>query len=395
VREILDVITLRAAEIVGAHISACRLPANGGSAEGINAVYVSDKYSEFRSFMAIPAGSEIDAMIREQNQPLRLTQAELVSHPRYRGLGHEAEHHPRLRGLLAAPLRARDGAHLGVIQLSDRLTADFTAEDEDILVQLAQMASIAIENARLIEQHEQAATAKDELLGLISHELRTPLTSMLAAAYLVQRRAKRLHQLDLAEVADDIQQEAVRMQALVENMLVLPRIELGIAGELEPILLQRELPRVIAAAQKRNPGHPIDVIVRDGVSPVLADASYVAQIVENLVSNAAKYTAAGTPIDVEVAEAAGEVMVRVLDRGDGVAAVDIERLFDPYYRGPEQTRTSTGLGLGLRVCQRLVEAQGGRIWAVNREGGGLEVGFTLPTYAELEPSEVAAALGPA
>lgn len=395
VREILDLITLRAAEIVGAHLAACRLPGSRAWPQGINAFHVSDKYADYRSYDAGPDGSGISAMVIDHDRPVRLTQSELLSDPRYRGFADEAGHHPPLRGLLAAPLRARDGTTLGVIHLSDRLSGEFSPEDQAILIQLAQMASIAIENARLIEQHEQAAAAKDELLGLISHELRTPLTSILAAAYLVQHRAERLDQLDLAEVADDIQQEAVRMQGLVENMLVLPRIELGLAGDLEPILLQRELPAVIAAASKRNRGHPIEIIVADKVSPVVADPSYVAQIVENLVSNAAKYTAAGTPIEVQVSQSAEEVTVRVLDRGDGVAAEDIERLFDPYYRGPEQTRTSTGLGLGLRVCRRLVEAQGGRIWAANRDGGGLEVGFALPTYPELELSEVAAVPGPA
>jgi signal transduction histidine kinase len=392
VREIVELMTVRSAEIVGAHFAVCQL--GRGSTLEINAVHLSDKYVDYRSHDPSADGSGIYTTVLDQNQPVRLTQAELVSQPGYRGSG-ESGHHPPLRGLLAAPLLAGDGATLGVIQLSDRLSGEFSPEDQAILIQLAQMASIAIENARLIEQHEQAATAKDELLGLISHELRTPLTSILAAAYLVQHRAERMDQLDLAEVADDIQQEAVRMQALVENMLVLPRIELGLAGDLEPILLQRELPGVIAAARKRNRGHPIEIVVADEVSPVVADASYVAQIVENLVSNAAKYTAAGTPIEVQVSQSAEEVSVRVLDRGDGVAAEDIERLFDPYYRGPEQTRTSTGLGLGLRVCRRLVEAQGGRIWAVNRDGGGLEVGFALPIYPELELSEVTAAPGPA
>jgi signal transduction histidine kinase len=394
VREIVELMTVRSAEIVGAHLAACQLAGSRGSTLEINAVHLSDKYVDYRSHDPSADGSGIYATALDQNQPVRLTQAELLSQPGYRGSG-ESGHHPPLRGLLAAPLRARDGTTLGVIQLSDRLSGEFSPEDQAILIQLAQMASIAIENARLIEQHEQAATAKDELLGLISHELRTPLTSILAAAYLVQHRAERMDQLDLAEVADDIQQEAVRMQALVENMLVLPRIELGLAGDLEPILLQRELPGVIAAARKRNRGHPIEIVVADKVSPVVADASYVAQIVENLVSNAAKYTAAGTPIEIQVSQTAEEVSVRVLDRGDGVAAEDIERVFDPYYRGPEQTRTSTGLGLGLRVCRRLVEAQGGRIWAVNRDGGGLEVGFALPIYPELELSEVAAAPGPA
>jgi signal transduction histidine kinase len=392
VREIVELMTVRSAEIVGAHFAVCQL--GRGSTLEINAVHLSDKYVDYRSHDPSADGSGIYTTVLDQNQPVRLTQAELLSQPGYRGSS-ESGHHPPLRGLLAAPLLAGDGATLGVIQLSDRLSGEFSAEDQAILIQLAQMASIAIENARLIEQHEQAATAKDELLGLISHELRTPLTSILAAAYLVQHRAERMDQLDLAEVADDIQQEAVRMQALVENMLVLPRIELGLAGDLEPILLQREIPGVIAGARKRNRGHPIEIVVADNVSPVVADASYVAQIVENLVSNAAKYTAAGTPIEVQISQSAEEVSVRVLDRGDGVAAEDIERLFDPYYRGPEQTRTSTGLGLGLRVCRRLVEAQGGRIWAVNRDGGGLEVGFALPIYPELELSEVAAAPGPA
>jgi len=147
----LAVITEQARELIGAHQAVVSSTVSGDWAQAINAVSLSDKYAAWQGHSGQPGGSGIYALVCRMNSPLRLTQAELEAHPAWRGFGEHAGSHPPLRGWLAAPLVGRGGQNIGLIQLSDRLEGDFTPQDEDVLVQLAQLAAISLENARLYE----------------------------------------------------------------------------------------------------------------------------------------------------------------------------------------------------------------------------------------------------
>jgi two-component system sensor histidine kinase KdpD len=117
--------------------------------------------------------------------------------------------------------------------------------------------------------------------------------------------------------------------------------------------------------------------------PVELDYLQIDQVLTNLLENAARYTPAGSPIEVSAHLEGEEMVISVADRGPGIPAADLERIFDKFYRVLGTQRT-TGSGLGLAVCKGLVEAHGGRIWAENREGGGAVFRFTLPiTKTEL------------
>ena len=148
VGEVLQAVTEKARAIVGAHQSVTSIVVDGTWARAINAISLSDKYAAWRTYDEQPDGSGIYRLICEMNRPLRMTQAEMEAHPAWRGFGKAAGKHPPMRGWLAAPLTGRHGRNVGLIQLSDKYEGDFTEEDEGILVQLAQMASVAVENAR-------------------------------------------------------------------------------------------------------------------------------------------------------------------------------------------------------------------------------------------------------
>jgi len=139
-------------ETLGTHMAVLSLSAGPGGAQAIHAVSMSPKHAAWRDFQPDPDGSGIYAMVCETNRPMRLTQAELESHPRWRGFGAHAAGHPRLRGWLAVPLIASDGSNMGLLQLSDKATGEFSEDDELVAVQFAQMASIAVERAALIEK---------------------------------------------------------------------------------------------------------------------------------------------------------------------------------------------------------------------------------------------------
>lgn len=139
-------------DTVGAHQALVSLNAGGTFVQHIHAVSLSEKYAAWRGYDAPSNGSGIYAIVGEQNRTQRMTQAELEAHPRWRGFGKEAGRHPPMRGWLAVPLFGSDGANIGQLQLSDKFVGDFTEDDELVAVQFAQMASIAIERARLINK---------------------------------------------------------------------------------------------------------------------------------------------------------------------------------------------------------------------------------------------------
>jgi two-component system sensor histidine kinase KdpD len=122
--------------------------------------------------------------------------------------------------------------------------------------------------------------------------------------------------------------------------------------------------------------------IPSGLPTVVADPTYVEQVVRNLLSNAAKYGGAGATVGVEVEAVGNEVRVRILDDGPGFPPDETDRLFELFFRSAGTSRTASGAGIGLFVCARLIRAMGGRIWATNRDGGGAEFGFALRVMSE-------------
>ncbi|MFJ3823232.1 SpoIIE family protein phosphatase [Streptomyces nodosus] len=175
----LQTVTDEARALVGAHQSVTSMTTNLRWAQAINAVSLSDKYADYRSFTVPPDGAGIYVLVCRDNRPMRLTQAELEAHPAWRGFGPYAAEHPPMRGWLAVPLIGSDGRNLGLVQLSDKKDgSEFTADDQAILVQLAQLASASIEKAAALEnQYEIARTLQSSLLPQ-----RLPEHSALSAA---------------------------------------------------------------------------------------------------------------------------------------------------------------------------------------------------------------------
>ncbi len=148
--------------VVGAHQSIVSLTVSNDWKQAINALSLSDKYAKYRDLIEPPDGTGIYAMVCQTNRSMRMTQAELEAHPRWRGFGSYADKHPAMRGWLAVPLTGRDGRNIGLLQLSDKYEGEFTQQDEYVALELAQLASIAIENARLLEEVSQLNTGLEQ-----------------------------------------------------------------------------------------------------------------------------------------------------------------------------------------------------------------------------------------
>lgn len=219
---------------------------------------------------------------------------------------------------------------------------------------------------------------KDEFLGLVSHELRTPVTTIFGNARLLQARGADLDDSVKVSMLADMAADADRLHSIIENLLHLTRLGSGSQPEFEPQVLDRIVDRCIRSFRARHRSRRVEIETTTPRAVVEADETYLGLLVENLLTNADKYSPPTMPIEVSIRLDGGEVVVAVRDRGIGFGETPPEQLFQPFFRSEEAQFAATGLGIGLALCQRIVEALSGRIWAKPREGGGAEIGFALP-----------------
>jgi PAS domain S-box-containing protein len=293
--------------------------------------------------------------------------------------------------LLCLPLLAR-GETIGMVTFAQtRSRRRFSDRDVAFAREIISRASIAVDNARLFgelqetaDRLRQANAAKDEFLGLMSHELKTPITVILGNAHVLARAGENVDPETRRAALQDIRDESERLNRIIEDLLVLARLERGKELEIEPVDVRKLIARVVAAAQRDHPGRTIEV--RCGVGGGLVEGSevYIEQVLRNLIGNALKYSPRDRPIEVECREDGGAVTVAVLDRGVGLTEEELGQLFTPFYRSPRVRAQAQGVGIGLAVCKRLLDALGGTLEARPREGGGSEFRFSLPAAAEDE-----------
>lgn len=163
---VLQQIVEEARLILGAHQAVVSLTIDANWGQSISAVSFSEKYADYHEYNTPPDGSGIYRLVCETNQPMRLTQAQLESHPAWNNFGSEADKHPPMNGWLAAPLVDREGKNTGLIQMSDKFEGDFDADDEAILTQIAYMASGILENSRLYTALQSAEERVSRLYAL-------------------------------------------------------------------------------------------------------------------------------------------------------------------------------------------------------------------------------------
>lgn len=256
------------------------------------------------------------------------------------------------------PDRRTDGSVRGVVALINDVTALHQAT----------------------ESLEAALAARDDFVAFTTHELKTPLTVILGLANVLARRAGELAAEDLREVGASMEREARRLEDTVENMLLLARAERGDADE--PALLHRCVEQLLGSRAWQPTARRWKFEVNGAPGVTLAPAGWLQHLVENLVSNAEKYSPPETEIEVTVRERGNSVELTVSDRGRGITEEDSERLFEPFFRSRPEEAGVPGIGLGLTVCRKLVQRLGGEIWLRPRPGGGTEAGFRLPVVLE-------------
>ena len=291
-------------------------------------------------------------------------------------------------GSLGASLGAiRDGA---VRMAAGDLSARVPAAGERELAELgAAFNAMAERLEAAFARQREMEEARQHLIAAVSHDLRTPLASL---RVMVEAIAD--------GVADDpatirryvgaMQRETVSLGRLIDDLFEMARLDAGqVMLRLEPSPIGTLIAETLEAmeAQATRQGIELRHRIDPAVPPVLIDPDRVQRVLYNLVQNAIRHTPADGTVVVETVDRGAEVQVSVRDTGEGIAAVDLPRVFDRFYRGDKARSrevgdgdgaASAGAGLGLAIARRLVETHGGRMWVAQPPEGGSVFSFTLP-----------------
>ncbi|HVR73831.1 MAG TPA: response regulator [Planctomycetota bacterium] len=401
IEKMLQVVTDSARDILGAHMAATIMSLGRNWSQAMSAVSLSEKHRPARSPDGeVDSGSApsrvvltpLESVVCHMQKSLRLSEGELNSHPAWQGAklgGPEGSVRPTLRGWVGAPLYERSSRNMGLVELSDKQRGDFTAEDEAVLNQLAQVASIAIDNALSAEARE-ANRLKDEFLATLSHELRTPLNAILGWAKILK-----MDHLPAADTARGLEviERNVRVQTrLIEDLLDISRIN---SDKLRINLRRTSLSAVIQSAidSVRPDADAKEILLEPGLIPVedelFADQDRLQQVIWNLLSNAIKFTPPKGRVEVRVERAPGVLEVRVSDSGRGIAPEFLPHVFERFRQADSQTtRVNGGLGLGLAIARHIVELHGGTV-RVESHGEGRGATFTVSLPSVLPRSDIA------
>ncbi|MGH2472748.1 MAG: DUF4118 domain-containing protein, partial [Candidatus Limnocylindria bacterium] len=243
----------------------------------------------------------------------------------------------------------------------------FGATESRLLAAVATQFGQALERERLRNEALEAELLrrsdelKTSLLNAVSHDLRTPLASIVASAGSLRQDDVRWTPDDRREFVDTIQQEAGRLNAIIENLLDVSRMESGI---LRPKKTWYDfgalVDDVLGRLRPVTAGHDVVVEIPEELSPIELDYVEIDQVLSNLIENAAKYVPRGREIRISARRAGADLEVEVADRGPGLSPGSLRRVFDPFYRDDGASRGARGSGLGLAVARGLVEAHGGR-----------------------------------
>lgn len=291
------------------------------------------------------------------------------------------------RSILGVPMHNVNQEPVGVLEALNKAGGgDFSVQDLETLSILADIAGVAVEQARLFTELEQANTElnqldqlKTDFIAIASHELRTPLSVILGyVSFLRDESDPRM-----TEQFDNVLQAAVHLRTLIQDMLNLRYVDAGTAMltqqqvDLVELVQQMNLEKDETAVAKNQ---IVKVTLPDTNLPVLIDQDMMEVIIGNLLNNAVKFTPKEGQIEVRVHRQGREAWFRIKDSGIGIPEDQLERIFKRFYQVESPLRRQhEGMGLGLSIAKELVELHGGRIWAEssNRHGSEFIIALRL------------------
>ncbi|HWO74185.1 MAG TPA: ATP-binding protein, partial [Dehalococcoidia bacterium] len=289
----------------------------------------------------------------------------------------------------------------GLLGVFSQARRPFSESDAKFLIAVADTLSCALDRERRLSHLAGTASSlretlaqREEFMETLSHELRTPASIIHALANVPLRRGLDVPPEERQAVLQDLFDASRR---LTETLVVTSegyRLQPGESIVTEPVNPAAAVASAVRLFKRVQDGHRVRVRAPKQPPLVAASMAQLEEVLLNLLSNAAKHTPQGTPIEIQVEPAGNEVLIRVIDSrfepagnevlirvidsGPGIPEADLARVFDPHYRG---RATAPGLGLGLTLCKRIIDSFGGKIWLENRPEGGLMATVSLSVVA--------------
>ena len=272
--------------------------------------------------------------------------------------------------MMGVPLTVHGRLLGALVVASCRPGRRYVAADLHLLEEVGRRAALALENARLYRAAEQAVHTRDQVLGIVAHDLRNPLDTILMQATLLRRRGGEPERIERA---------ASRINRLIQDLLDVTRMEAGRLS-IDPVRVQaRQVISESLEAQQAlisRSSLEAQLDVKPELPEIWADRDRLLQVFENLIGNAAKFTATGGRITIGARPREEEVLFWVADTGIGIPADDLPHIFDRFWQARKAERR--GAGLGLPIVKGVVEAHGGHVWVESAPGRGSTFYFTVP-----------------
>jgi len=385
VRSILGLLSEEARILIGSRRSSASITVHGDRTRSIVVDGTEETPGGWRSEGDEEDLSDLYALVCPPNRPMRADGRQLLTNPAFRRTAPAAADLPPARNWIAAPLTGLPENNVGLLQLSDKLEGDFTDDDEGMLVQLTQMACVAIDNAWLLDHLREANRRKDEFLATLAHELRNPLAPLRNGLQVMKLSGNDVKAVETSRVMMERQIEA--MVRLIDDLMDVNRISRGkIELRRQPV----DVAQVVRAAVETSAPlieagrHTLTLDLPRAPLVVDADETRLAQVVSNLLNNAAKYTEPGGRIRLAAARDNGRAVISVKDTGVGIPRAMLPHIFDLFTQVDRSLeKAQGGVGIGLSLVKGLVELHGGRVEArSDGPGKGSEFVVRLPVLDE-------------
>ena len=285
---------------------------------------------------------------------------------------------PSLMVPLKAPMRVR-----GVLAFEQSKNSPLTPEQIQLLDTCASLLAISLERIHYIDVAKtstvqiESERLRNSLLSAISHDLRTPLASLVGLVDTLDMTVPP-PTAQQKEISHAIKQSALRMSALVTNLLDMARLDAGaikINREWQP--LEECVGSAVHVSGALLQGHPLEVKLDADLPMLYLDSVLIERVLVNLLENASKYTPKGTPIWIQAHQQADRIVLTVEDSGPGLPLGREDAIFEKFERGDKEA-ASPGVGLGLTICRAIVQAHEGKIYAENRSQGGAKFVLSFP-----------------
>jgi len=281
------------------------------------------------------------------------------------------------RSAMIIPLRVR-GRVVGVLTLLAKPSKPYRRGDLALAEELAERASLALENARLYAEARRATRVRDEMLAIVSHDLRNPLHTIELSAGLLEAITPQEAET-VRKQLEIVKRSVQRADRLIDDLLDVARLEAGTfsleCGPVASIEVAREALE-LHRGQAEEEGERLIAALPERLPDVWADRDRLLQVFSNLLGNAIKFTPAGGRIELGAEAGDQDVRFWVRDTGPGIAPDELPHVFDPFWQAK---RRRGGAGLGLAIARGIVDAHGGRIHVESEPGVGTTVWFTIPT----------------